>query len=44
VHNYFGDFDPVNVENLLTKSSGNIQLSEYEKKNFKQIKIDVLRT
>ena len=39
-HNYFTDFEPQSVRDLFDSS----KLSDFEKKNFKQIKIDVLRT
>lgn len=54
VKNYFGDFNNESVQTLVvdgrgaetkpSQSKSNISLSEFEKKNFKQIKIDVLRT
>jgi hypothetical protein len=49
VKNYFGDFQNSSVENLVphdgkSSKSNVVNLSEFEKKNFKQIKIDVLRT
>jgi len=46
VKNYFGDFSHSSVNDLLQSEndSKSIKLSDFEKKNFKQIKIDVLRT
>ena len=46
--NYFSDFDNSSVTDLLSKDNhkagATVNLSDFEKKNFKQIKIDVLRT
>jgi hypothetical protein len=39
VRNYFGDFSLLSIQEPKLKN-----LSDFEKKNFKQIKIDVLRT
>lgn len=50
VNNYFGDFTNDAVQDLLNQDSKNhissakINLSDFEKRNLKQIKIDVLRT
>ena len=50
VKNYFGDFSNEAVQELLNQdnknqiSSAKIQLSDFEKRNLKQVKIDVLRT
>lgn len=51
VNKYFGDFDNTSVANLVQDGQSKpvhrhklLSLSEFEKKNFKQIKIDVLRT
>jgi hypothetical protein len=50
VKNYFGDFSNEAVQDLLNQdnknriSSAKIQLSDFEKRNLKQVKIDVLRT
>ena len=50
VKNYFGDFSNESVQDLLNQdnknqiSSAKIQLSDFEKRNLKQVKIDVLRT
>jgi hypothetical protein len=48
--NYFGDFSTEAVQDLLNQdskhsiSTSKIQLSDFEKRNLKQVKIDVLRT
>jgi len=44
VQNYFGNFSLDAVTEIANKPNGVVQLSEFEKKNLKQIKIDVLRT
>ena len=46
VKNYFGDFSHQAVADLGSNEKGKSgsSLSDFEKKNFKQIKIDVLRT